>query len=200
MNKELAKAIMTRRVTRSHLKNIFIKDKNKQNWQAFAEQRNQCTKLRKNATKFHFAKVTGNDMMTYRCFWKTAEPFLNSRADHGQQTIILEENDKIHENPTNIAEIFDNNFVNIVETTTGKPPPSYQEKVNIPEVLDRYSIHPSIQQIKSKFSGRMPFSIPFASVEEVYCIISLVDTTKGAGYDQGGHKSGKLREFEKYVT
>ena len=32
MNKELAKAIMTR----SRLKNIFIKDENKQNWQAFA--------------------------------------------------------------------------------------------------------------------------------------------------------------------
>ena len=43
MNKELAKAIMTK----SRLKNIFIKDKNKQNWQAFAEQRNKCTKLRK---------------------------------------------------------------------------------------------------------------------------------------------------------
>ena len=29
----------------------------------------------------------------------------------------------------------------------------------------------------------MPFSIPFASEEEVYDIISSVDTTKGAGYD-----------------
>ena len=90
MNKELARAIMTT----SHLKNIFIKDKNKQNWQAFAKQRNKCTKLRKNAIKFHFAKVTGNGMMTNRCFWKTVKPFLNSKGDHGQQTIILEENDK----------------------------------------------------------------------------------------------------------
>ena len=29
----------------------------------------------------------------------------------------------------------------------------------------------------------MPFSVPFASEEESYDIISLVDTTKGAGYD-----------------
>ena len=29
----------------------------------------------------------------------------------------------------------------------------------------------------------MPFSIPFASEEEVYDIISSVDTRKGAGYD-----------------
>ena len=124
MNKELAKAIMTT----SHLKNIFIKDKNKQNWEAFAKQRNKCTKLRKNAIKFHVAKVTENGMMTNRCFWKTVKPFLNSKGDHGQQTIILEENDKIHENPTNIPDIFNDYFVKIVETTTGKPPPSYQEK------------------------------------------------------------------------
>ena len=92
MNKELAKAIMTR----SRLKNIFIKDKSKQNWRAFAKQRN---KLRKKAIKSHFAKVTGNSMMTNRCVWKTVEPFLNSKGDYGQQTIILEENDKIHESP-----------------------------------------------------------------------------------------------------
>ena len=60
MNKELA--------IRSSLKNIFIKDKNKQNWQAFAKQRNKCTKLRKKAIKSHFAKVTGNGMMRNRCF------------------------------------------------------------------------------------------------------------------------------------
>ena len=41
MNKELAKAIMTR----SRSKNIFIEEKSKQNWQAFAKQRNKCTKL-----------------------------------------------------------------------------------------------------------------------------------------------------------
>ena len=171
MNKELAKAIMTR----SRLKNVFIEDKNKQNWQAFAKQRNKCAKRRKKAIKPHFAKVTGNGMMTNRCFWNTVKPLLNSRGDHGQRTIILEQNNKIHENPTNIAEIFNDYFANIVETTTGTPSPSYQEKFNIPEVLDRYSTHPSIQQIKFKFSDKMPFSIPFASEEEVYDIISSVD-------------------------
>ena len=96
---------------------------------------------------------------------------------------ILEENDKIHENPTSIAKIFNDYFVNIVEITTGKPPPSHQEKVSISEVLGRYSMHPSIQQIKSKFSNKMPFSVPFASEEEVYSVISSVDRTKGTGYD-----------------
>ena len=81
MTKELAKAIMTR----SSLINIFIENKNKQNCQAFAKQRNTCTKLRKKAIKFHFAKVTGNGMMTNRYFWKTVKPFLNSKGDHGQQ-------------------------------------------------------------------------------------------------------------------
>ena len=39
-------------------------------------------------------------MMTNRCFWKTVKPSLNSEGDHGQNTIISEENDKIHENAT----------------------------------------------------------------------------------------------------
>ena len=38
-------------------------------------------------------------MMTNHCFWKTVKPFLNSEGDHGQQTINLEENDKIHKTP-----------------------------------------------------------------------------------------------------
>ena len=75
MTKELPKAIMTR----SRLINIFIKNKNKQNCQAFVKQRNTYTKLRKKAIKFHFAKVTGNCMMTNRYFWKTVKPFLNSK-------------------------------------------------------------------------------------------------------------------------
>ena len=122
--------------------------------------------------------------MTNRCFWKTVKRFLNNKGDHGQQMIILEENDKIHENSTNIAKIFNDYFVSIVEITTGKPPPFHQEKVNISEVLDIYSMHPSIQQIKSKFSNKMPFLIPFTSEEELYDIISSVDTTKSTGYDR----------------
>ena len=61
--------------------------------------RNKCTKLRKKAIKFHFAKVTGNGTMTNRCFWKTVKPFLNSKGDHGQQTIILEEMTKYIKTP-----------------------------------------------------------------------------------------------------
>ena len=71
-----------------------------------------------------------------------------------------------------------------IRGTVKIPSPSFQEKVNIPEVSDRYSTHPSIQQIKSKFSDRIPFSILFASEEEVYDMISSVDTTKGADYDR----------------
>ena len=44
-------------------------------------------------------------------------------------------------------------------------------------------MHPSMQRIKSKFSDRMPFSIPFTSEEEVYDIISSADTTESVGYD-----------------
>ena len=79
-----------------------------------------------------------------------------------------------------LTELFNDYFVSIVETTTGKPPPSCKEKVKIPEA--RHSKHPRIQQIRYKFSDRMPFLIPFASGEDVYDI-SSVDTIKGAGYD-----------------
>ena len=48
MNKELAKAIMTR----SRLKNIFIEEKNKQNWQGFAKQKISVPNLGKKRLNF----------------------------------------------------------------------------------------------------------------------------------------------------
>ena len=122
MTKERANSIMTR----SRLKNRFDRTKTKENWEAFARQRNKCVKLRIISMKDYFLKVTtgGNNIMSNKTFWKTIKPFLGSRKSQNHDSIILEENGTIYENKQDVTEILNDYFVNIVEVATGKPPPS----------------------------------------------------------------------------
>ena len=53
MSKDLSKAIMTR----SRLKKIFNRQKNKTNWKAYTLRRNKCVQLRKKAIKITFRKA-----------------------------------------------------------------------------------------------------------------------------------------------
>ena len=141
MTKELAKSIMTR----SSLKNRFNRTKTKENWEAFARQRNKCVKLRKISMKDYFLKVTtgGNNIMSNKTFWKTIKPFLGSRESLNHNSIILEENGTIHQNKHKVTEIVNDYFVNIVEVATGKPPSS-QNFNGVSEILDKHTNHPNI--------------------------------------------------------
>ena len=88
MNKELAKTIMTR----SRLKNNFVRHKTKSNWIAYKKQRNKFTKLRNNTIKNHFSKITENGIMFNKAFWKTIRPFPSNKGIHDKHDIMLQEN------------------------------------------------------------------------------------------------------------
>ena len=168
MTKELANSIMTR----SRLKNRFNRAKTKENWEAFARQRNKCVKLRKTSMKNYFLKVTasGNNIMSNKTFWKTIKPFLGSRKSPNHNSIILEENGTIHENKQEVTEILNDYFVNIVEVATGKPPSSSQNFNGVSAILDKHRNHPSIIKIKSSQIQHDEFTIPLATEDDIFHI------------------------------
>ena len=143
MTKELANSIMAR----FKLKNRFNRTKTKENWEAFARQRNKCVKLRKTSMKDYFLKVTtgGNNIMSNKTFWKTIKPFLGSRKSPNHSFIILEENGTFHENKQEVTEILNDYFVNIVKVATVKPPPP-----RILMELMKFLINTKITQVLSR--------------------------------------------------
>ena len=157
MTKELSKGIITRsKLTRSKLKNKVNRHKTKANWTAYKIQRNKCVQLRKTAVKNHFLKITENGQVNNKSFWRTIKPFLSSKGTHDNHDIILEENGNLIKDNKELSEIFNNFYVNIVESTTGKKPMasnlpsncSHDEELD--HIIRQFNNHPSILKIKEK--------------------------------------------------
>ena len=107
-------------MTKSKLKNKFNRHKTKTNWTAYMIQRNKCVQLRKTAVKNQFLKITENGRVDNKSFWRTIKPFLSSKGTHDNHDITLEENGNLIKDNKELSEIFNNFYVNIVESTTGK--------------------------------------------------------------------------------
>ena len=84
--------------------------------------------------------------MSNGTFWKTVKPFLTNNGD-----IIRDE--KL------IVELFNKNYINIVEISSGNKPSSLencedsaQDDATVDKIISKYSSHPSVQKIKREFS------------------------------------------------
>ena len=72
--------------------------------------------------------------------------------------IILQERDKLVRDDKNLANIFNEYYVNIIEHSTGTPPTSVANELNthcdsetVTAILNKYKDHPSIIKIKDTF-------------------------------------------------
>ena len=87
MTKALRKAIMTR----SRLKNAYLKTRNSRTWESYMKQRNVSTNLLKKKRKSeYFRNLNIKDLDDNKTFWKKNKPFF---SDKGLETnnIILKE-------------------------------------------------------------------------------------------------------------
>ena len=88
-----------------------------------------------------------------------------------------------------LSEIFDNFYVNTVESTTGKKPMasnlpsncSHDEESD--QIIRQFNNHPSILKIKEKHPCTSVFSSSNATEDDILRILLSLDITKGAGYD-----------------
>ena len=185
MTKELSKGIMTR----PKLKNKFNRHKTKANWTAYKIQRNKCVQLRKRAVKNHFLKITENSQVNNKSFWRKIKPFLSFKGTDDNHDIILEENGNLIEDNKELSEIFNNFYVNIIESTTGKKPmasnpPSYcSQDEELDHIIRQFNNHPSILKIKENILVLVFFSLSNATEDDILRILLSLDITKGAGYD-----------------
>ena len=76
MNNEISKAIMTR----TRLRNRFLKNRSNRNRDLFRQQRNSCLSLLRKSKKDYFSNLNEKQITDNKRFWKIVKPFLSNKV------------------------------------------------------------------------------------------------------------------------
>ena len=173
MTKALRKAIMTR----SRLKNVYLKTRNSKNWENYKKQRNFCTNLLKKTKSEYFRNLNIKELNDNKKFWKKIKPFF---SDKGLETnnIILKEKNELITNSSTLANLFNNYFINITSTLKLKQsPPKFP---SIPNLLIHYRDHMSmsIKKTKENYKIAGKFHLKEVSSEDLKKVIKSLNKKK----------------------
>ena len=98
--------------------------------------------------KNHFKEATENGTMSNKEFWNLVKPFLSNKGGLASSDISLVRNDTIVTDDQELTEIFNNHYVNIVESSSGKKPVSLAKDTGISDdrqivrlILDKHKDH-----------------------------------------------------------
>ena len=159
MNKALYKAVMTR----SRLRNKFIKNPNQYNSDAYKKYRNFCTGLFRKEKRLYYNNIDLKKITDNRKFWKTVKP-LFSEKHFSNNKIILIEGDEIISDNQKIADTFNIYFANVVKSLDINSFNTYDfsydtELDYISNIVEKFKNHLSIKQIKTnvKFTEYFQF-------------------------------------------
>ena len=148
MNKTLSKAFMNR----AKLKNNFNKNPTEENKQLYKKQRNFCVRLLRKEKKEYYNNLDLNIFSDNKKFWKCIKPLFSDKQKFLQKEIILVQNDTVTSDKTEVAEKFNNYFIEAVENldieTYVPISTDFVSPENIPEIIKAYDSHPSILKIK----------------------------------------------------
>ena len=100
---------------RSKLRNKFLKDKNEQSTNDYQKQSNLCVELIRRARLKHFSSLDPNLVVDNKKFCKTVKLYFSYKISH-RDIISLTEDGKTIIVDLQIAEIFNNYFINIIRT------------------------------------------------------------------------------------
>ena len=186
MTRELSKAIMTK----SKVKNSYIKWPSRENLVAYKKNKKKCNSLTRKAKRKFFREATKSGVMSNRAFWKTVKPFLTNKGCMTNDCISIEKDGDIVRGEKVLVELFNENYINIVEISSGNKPSSLgncedstQDDVTVDKIISKYSSHPSVQKIKREFSIHKEFELAYAGAKDINQIIKSLNINKAKGPD-----------------
>ena len=141
---------------RSRLRTKYNNWKSRENYIAYRVSKRECDILTDRAKSEYFRKATEKGTLSNKEFWRIMKPALTNKGVISSDVIILEENGELISDESKLVEIFNNHYINIVETTMGVPPtslgnPSDPSKDNdtVKEILENFKNHPCIIKIRN---------------------------------------------------
>jgi hypothetical protein len=185
ITKNLRKEFMTR----TRLKNKAWETKLPEDFRKYKDQRNKCVKLNIQAKKNYYHNLNAKSIDNGKKFWKTFKPLLSHKFSPGGEKIILVENNNIISDESEIAHIFNDNFVNITKKLNLSdwkiPHTPHIFTDDIDRIVSQYTLHPSIVKIKDHIGNedQQPFRFSHVTPDEVQKIITELQTNKGTRGD-----------------
>ena len=101
-------------MTRSRLRNKYLKEKSANSKIAYDKQRNYCVNLLRRTKKNYFASFNISSITDNNKFWKTTKPLFLDRISH-KETINLVKNNTILSDEKIVADSFNNCFNKIIK-------------------------------------------------------------------------------------
>ena len=175
MNKTLSKAVMTR----SRLRNKFLKNPNNINRVTYTKYRNYCTALFRKEKRSYYNNLNTKLITDNKKFWKTVKPLFSDKHFSNNKITLLE-GDEIISEDTEVAKKFNNYFSNVVKNLkiVGFET-NYcfnSELDEISNILENFKDHPSIQKIKENVNVEAKFH--FEAVSETMIKEKIVSLDK----------------------
>ena len=185
MTKELSKAMKNR----SKIINRYNRWKSRDNYLEKQTIMRKCRYLAHKAKKYNFKNILTNDNMTNKKYWKLMKPFLSEKGGNYGTKITLKENGKLISDEQTLSSIFNDQYVNIIEKTTGAPPESIANDgldkqnitITINKIIETFKNHQSIKAIQENNPDIEPYSIPLAQTSDIREILKNINVNKSAG-------------------
>ena len=177
MNKTLSKVVMTR----SRLRNKFLKNPTDENRTNYTKYRNYCTSLFRKEKKLYYNNLDMKLITDNRKFWKTVKPLFSDKHFSNNKITLLD-GDKIISEDAEVAKKFNDYFSNVVknlniegfETDYCFNP----ELDKISNIIEKFKNHPSVQKIKKNVKVEATFHFKNVSELMIKKKISSLDKKK----------------------
>ena len=182
MTKNVRKAIMRR----SALENKYYKDKLPETNRAYKKQKNYTRKLIRKEKRRYFSNLNINNYTDNKKIWNTVKPLFSNHGG-GSQKITLVKDEKIISNDEEVAETFNNFFINSVESLDInenkcllKATGNITNPVKI--ALKKFESHPIILDIREKGSIENIFSFSKVNLEDIELELRNLKTKKASTF------------------
>lgn len=176
MNKQLSKAVMTR----SRLRNRFLKKNIKENEIKYKKQRNYCVNLSKKIKRQYYNNLDITKVLDNKKFWSAIKPLFSDKHIISKK-ITLIEGDNIISDDVRVAETFNTYFSSIVANLDIKGyigDNSLTDSNPIFNAINAYKEHPSIRAIKGEVEIKEPFTFFLIDDETIKVEINNLNINK----------------------
>ena len=126
--KELSKEI----VTRSRLRNKYLKNRNEENRAIYVKQRNYCVPLLRKSKRKYYENLDERNLMDNKLFWKTIKPSFSDKIVT-RDRIHLTENGEVVKTELETEETLNNVFRNVIKNLTIPKDSEYDPSIDIVE-------------------------------------------------------------------
>ena len=165
--KELSKEIMTR----SRLRNKYLKNRNEENRAIYLKQRNYCVSLLRKSKKKYYENLDERNLMDNKLFWKTIKPSFSDKIVT-RDRIHLTENGEVVKTELETAETLNNFFGNVIKNLMIPKYSEYDPSIDRVEnrtirAILKYRNHPSILAIRERKKAQINFCFKEVSIEKI---------------------------------